>query len=177
MEEGFKDFLVKVKRAKGKKVFKIKDSFKFRDFYSRFNKAKKRDGRKIIIPIEKYRDIISECNFLLGEELLRTGNIMFPCKMGRLTINKYRVYPELDENDNLIYKAPIDWNKTLKYWYECPEAEKKKILIRVEPGDVFKLCYHRGYYVNKTVFTFSPMRTLKERLKVLIKEDKIDGLN
>ena len=176
MDEGFKDFLVEVKRAKGKKRFKIKDSFKFRDFYSKFNKAKKKAGRKIIIPIETYRDIISECNLLLREELMRTGNIILPCRMGRLTINKYQIFPKLDEHDNLIYNAPIDWHKTLKYWYECPEAKAKKILIRVNPGDIFKICYHKGYFPNREVFLFSTMRTLKERLKTLIKEDKIDGL-
>lgn len=177
MEEEFKEFLVGIKKARSKKNFKIKDSFKFRDFYSKFNKAKKKANRKIIIPIETYRDIISECNLLLREELMRTGNIILPCKMGRVTINKYEVYPKLDDHDNLIYNAPIDWHKTLKYWYECPEAKKKKILIRVNPGDIFKIRYHKGYFPNRELFLFSPMRTLKERLKALIKENKIDGLN
>jgi len=175
-DQDYREFLVDIKKARTKKDFKIKHSFRLLNNYRKFIAAKKRNKLKMIISYADYSKIINKFNGYLVDELFKGKVIRFPADMGSIRILRYKLEPKLDENDNLVYKAPINWDRTLKYWYECPEAKERKILIRVEPGYTYKINYVKGGFTNKEYFLFSPMRTLKSKLKAKVVENKLETL-
>jgi hypothetical protein len=38
---------------------------------------------------------------------------------------------------------PIDWDKTLKLWYEDEEAYKQRTLIKMEEKEIYKVHYNK----------------------------------
>lgn len=61
---------------------------------------------------------------MLAEALIEGKEVKFPNRMGRLEIRKYYIEPYLNDKEELVYKAPVHWGETLKFWYENPEAYK-----------------------------------------------------
>lgn len=49
--------------------------------------------------------------------------------MGRIELRKYDVRINLD-GEKVKTNLPIDWDKTLKLWYEDEEAYKEKHLLK-----------------------------------------------
>ena len=72
---------------------------------------------------------------------------------------------------------PIDWDRTLKLWYEDEESYKNKTLIKVEEKEIYKIYYNRNVaeFTNKSFYQFDINRELKKRLKQNIKEGKLDA--
>ena len=98
--------------------------------------------------------------------------------MGRLEIRKTAGEIRLDAKGNLVTNLPIDWDRTLKLWYEDEESFNAKTLIKVEEKEIFKVYYNRGKanYINKSFYEFSVNRELKKRLKQNIKDRKIEAM-
>lgn len=179
MEDNYQEFVLKVKKARTKKTFKISGSTGMLKYYRYFNKHKTgnpRKNRDYILSFNEYSEIITRCNNKLCENLLMGKKTTLPLGLGTLYINKVKMEPKLDDNDNLIYKASIDWNTTLRYWYETPEAYAKRIIIRRDPGYLYKIHYVKGYYKNRRFFDFSPMRSLKIQLRDAIEKNNLDTL-
>ena len=74
-----------------------------------------------------------------------------------------------------ISRAPIDWDATLKLWYESPEDKENKTLVKTEKRDIFKVVYNKKNvnYNNNSLIMFSPTRTLKTKIKEELKEGYI----
>ena len=72
---------------------------------------------------------------------------------------------------------PIDWDRTLKLWYEDKEAFKNKTLIKVEEKEIYKVYYNRNIaeYKNKSFYQFNINKDLKRKLKQTIKEGSLDA--
>ena len=111
-------------------------------------------------------------NEALRDELIRTGRLKFPCKMGVLEVRKH---PAVITSDGKTIKTnlPIDWDATLKLWYEDKESLEDKTLVRVNVPEIFRVCYSkvRADYNNKHFYQFSTNRELKKLLKHVIKTD------
>ena len=179
MDQDYANFIVKIKKANTKKKFKITGSFGMLHYYRYFNKHKSVKYHKFSeysLSFDRYSEIITACNQKLVQNLLSGKKTTLPCRLGTLYILKYDIQPRLDANDNLIYKAPIDWNKTLEFWYKTPEAYEKKITIRRDPGYFYKIIYVKGYFKNRPFIEFSSMRKLRQDLKNNIIENKLDAL-
>lgn len=82
--------------------------------------------------------------------------------MGRLEIRKY---PTIITTDGKKVKTnlPIDWQATLKLWYEDEECMKNKQLVRINIPEIFRVHYNRNKanYNNKSFYQFSTNRELK----------------
>lgn len=57
--------------------------------------------------------------------------------MGRLELRKYDAKIYLKDN-KVVTNLPIDWDKTLRLWYEDKESYDNRTLVRMEEKEVFK---------------------------------------
>jgi hypothetical protein len=115
-------------------------------------------------------------NNYLADNLLRGKDIKLPHKMGQLELRKYDARFTI-ENGKVKTNLPIDWDKTLKLWYEDEESYKSKTLIKMEEKEIFKVYYnkHLADYNNQVFYEFNINRDIKRRLKQRIREGKIDA--
>lgn len=176
MDEGLKEFTKRIKKVSGPRVHKITNSYGVYDAYKYYRKHKPND-KKYVLTESQFFAIIRGIHNKMVEHLLKGGEIKFPLRMGGIELRKYKVEPRLDENGKLIYKAPIDWNATLKCWYEHEEAFKNKILIKVESRESYKIHYtkNRAQFINKTFFYYRANRTLKNRVSQAARENKLEA--
>ena len=117
-------------------------------------------------------------NNIISEELINGRDIIFPNNMGRLELRKYNRKVSLDKDNKIKTNLPINWDKTLKLWYEDKESYSNKTLVRVESNEIFTVYYNKGKanYSNKSFYEFNVNRNLKQRLKNRIKVSKVDAL-
>ena len=124
----------------------------------------------------EFYSIIRKVNDYLAESFLQGNDIKLPHRMGRIELRKYDVRINLD-GEKVKTNLPIDWDRTLKLWYEDEEAYKEKTLVKVEEKEIFKVYYNKQLadYNNQVFYEFNVNRELKKRLKQRIKEGKLDA--
>ena len=74
----------------------------------------------------EFYSIIRKVNEYLADSLLRGHDIVLPHKMGRIEVKKYEARITLEGN-KVKTNLPIDWDRTLKLWYEDEESYKNKL--------------------------------------------------
>lgn len=157
----FEEYIKKIKKVYYPKNTKLNSNFICRDYHKFY---KTLDLKYPIVNRDLYRNVISDINILLIEELFNNRVIKLPLKFGSIEIVKGNIKKPI-ENGKIKYR--VDWNKTLKLWYEDKEAESNKILIRRVEKEIFKINYNtsKARYINKTYYSFIPVRSIKQRLK------------
>lgn len=172
------EFKSNIKRNKEKRVYKIKDSLDLRKIYRGLNKEKWY-GNKAGITITQFQRIISSVNLLLAESLLEGHTINFPYRMGKIVIIKRKPSDTIDEQGKLKTSRAIDWDKTIKLWYEDEKAHKDKILVRCMDKERFYINYdkRKASYNNNMFFEFRANRSLKNKLKERIESTGIDAMD
>ena len=122
-----------------------------------------------VVSEDTYSKIIRRINELLIEELLQGQIINLPYNMGNiiLTSKQSKVFMK---NGKLVRTAPINWEETLKLWYENSKAFNKKIRVRNLPSTIYRIryCKSRVSFKNQQYYRFIPCRTLKLKLKELL---------
>ena len=80
-------------------------------------------------------------------------------------------------NGKIKNNMPIDWDQTLKLWYEDAEAFKNKTLVRLRETEPFKVVYNRirATYKNKAFYNLKLNRDLKVRIKKKIRSGTLDA--
>lgn len=123
-----------------------------------------------------FYSIIRGINNCLAEELIKGNDINLPYRLGRLEVRKYPVRMSID-GDKVKTNLPIDWDTTLKLWYEDEDAYKNKVLIKQDVKEIFNVIYNRNKaaYNNKSYYEFSINRDIKRRMKQQIKEGKLNA--
>ena len=126
----------------------------------------------------EFYSIIRKVNEYLADSLLRGHDIVLPHKMGRIEVKKYEARITLEGN-KVKTNLPIDWDRTLKLWYEDEESYKNKTLIKMEEKEIFKVCYNKlkADFNNKSFYQFDINRDLKRRLKQQIKNGALDAFS
>lgn len=171
----FEDFRKSVLKVKSQRNHKIKGSLGVRDAFKWLQKNKLLNiGRSL--KEEEFYKIIRTVNNLLAKELLKGKDVKLPQKMGMLEVRKYDTYVRLQDG-KIKTNRKVDWNATLKLWYENEEAKEEKLLVRLEDKEVFKIFYNRmiANYKNKTLFQFKPHRELSIKVREAGKEGIIDA--
>lgn len=165
------EFRSRVRRVTGPRVHKVTGSWGVYDAFKWYRKNKP-EGKKYILNESQYFTIVREVNKLLREELYKGNELVFPHKLGKLEVRKYPAIITT-EGKKVKTNLPIDWNATLKLWYEEPEYYKSKTLIRINVPEIFRIYYNKtkANYNNKSFYQFSPNRELKLGLKHTIKTD------
>lgn len=123
-----------------------------------------------------YSTIIKAINTYYAQQLSLGNEIKLPHKMGVIELRKYKPTLKID-NGKLINTLPVDWDRTLKLWEEDEYSRNKKILIKTEVKEIFRIVYNKktANYKNKSFFNFKANRELKYNLKNNIKEGAIDA--
>lgn len=174
-EISYEEFRSIVNKVKGTRVHKVKNSYGVYDGYKFYRKTKPKE-HKYVLNESQYFSIIREINKLLADLLSRGEDVVLPCRLGRLEIRKYKANIVLEGN-KIKTNLPIDWDRTLKLWYEDEESYKNKTLIKVEEKEIFKVYYNKNLanFSHKSFYTFHVNRDIKRKLKHNIKEGMVDS--
>lgn len=135
-----------------------------RTFYKYYNSIKPKVANYVVGEL-LYFDILNRVNLEI-EELLLQGNIVkLPSVFGELSI-RMKILKVGIKNGKLFNKKPIDWENTLKLWYEDEEAAKSKKLVKIETDVSYRLYYPkiRAKYKNKSCISMRSNRHFRARM-------------
>lgn len=175
-QSDYKEFINDLKGVKDNRHHKITKSYGVYDYYKRYRKNKPKDA-EFRLTESQYFSIIRKINQHLATAILSEGSVKLPCSMGKIELRRYKIEPKIDQDGKLVYKAPIDWDATLKLWYEDKEEYDKKTLIKIISKDNFRIIYNKNnaQYANKSFFSFNINRELKKNIYEAAKDGIIDG--
>lgn len=171
----WKEFRTSVCHLNEHRTHKVSGSLGVYDAYKFLRKRKWLNIGRPLTEHEFY-SIIRKVNDYLADSFLHGNDIKLPHRMGRIELRKYDVRVSFD-GEKVKTNLPIDWDRTLKLWYEDEEAYENKTLVKAEEKEIFKVYYNRQLadYNNQSFYEFNVNRELKKRLKQRIKEGKIDA--
>lgn len=155
---------------------KIKDSMGVYDFYKMLRKNHWPGIGKPVQSHDFYR-IVRGINKLLAQEIVLGNIVKFPCRMGQLELRRIKLGVRMKKG-KLRISYPINWDKTLKLWYEDEEAKQQKILLRDEDKNNFSVKYKKraANYSNKIYYQFQVNREIKVALVHRMKEGLVESL-
>ena len=178
MINSYKDFKSVIQGLQNTRTHKITNSLGVYDAYKYIRKNKWFDIGRPLTEHEFYQ-IIRKVNNYLAEELVNGNDITFPNRMGKLELRKRNSLPVIDKNGSLKVTYAIDWDSTLKLWYDDEEAFNSKTLVKLPERNIFRVKYNKdsANYENKSFIEFQINRDIKTRLKQKIKNNEIDAFN
>lgn len=159
------------------RTHKVRNSVGIYDGYKFFRKNGY-GSTKYRLSESQYFSITRKINDLLAISLSNGEDVILPFRMGRLEIRKTVGEIKLNKEGKLVNNLPIDWDRTLKLWYEDEDSFNNKVIIKLEENEIFKVYYNRGKanFNNKSFYEFNINRDLKKRLKQNIKDRKIEAM-
>ena len=165
------EFLNSIKKVDGPRKHDVTGSWGVYDAYKWYRKHKP-TGKEYVLTESQYFSIIRRVNLALRDELFAGRDIKFPSKMGQLEVRKYSATITTD-GKKIKTNLPIDWDATLKLWYEDKKCYEDKTLVRINVPEIYKVVYNKNKanYNNKSFYQFTPNRELKLGLKHSIKEN------
>lgn len=165
VRETLKEFKLRKKFPKNRKTeYAIRGSWGSYDFYKYYRKTKPEDPKYILTEGQFY-DLFRMVNERLVDNLINTGELEFPYRMGSLIVKKQEVGSYIDHEGKRKTNRSVDWNKTLELWYDDEEEYKKKTLLYIEcPRIVIKYDKRNAIYKNKYYYEFHPNREIKKRV-------------
>ena len=178
MINSYKDFKSVIQGLQNTRTHKITNSLGVYDAYKYIRKNKWFNIGRPLTEHEFYQ-IIRKVNNYLAEELVNGNDITFPNRMGKLELRKRNSLPVIDKNGSLKVTYAIDWDSTLKLWYDDEEAFNSKTLVKLPERNIFRVKYNKdsANYENKSFMEFQINRDIKTRLKQKIKNNEIDAFN
>ena len=152
--------------ADRKKEYNIRNSWGVYDFYKYYRKNKPKDPKFVISDVQYYA-IFRRVNELLVDSLVRTGELEFPYRMGRLEVLKRTFKSWIAPNGKRVTSRKVNWDKTLELWYNDEESYKNKTLLYFEDDDRLLIRYNksRAVFRNKYYYEFKPSRDIDRRVK------------
>jgi hypothetical protein len=96
--------------------------------------------------------------------------------MGTIELRQYPVN-YCFKNGKVRTNLPVDWNKTLKLWYEDKESYKNKTLVKMEKKTLFKIYHNKEKcrVPNYYFYTFNINRNIIKRLGTLSDEGLVQA--
>lgn len=171
-----KDFKDSVLKRNKSKTSKIRNSWGSYDAYKSIRKHQWYDIGRPLKEGEFY-SIVRRVNNLLAENLSNGETVVFPSRLGKLELRKSMRGASIVDN-RLHVTYPVNWDETIKLWYEDQQARQDKVLLRNEEKYVFrvKYCKHDAAFENKVFYSFTLNRRIKKALKEKINRGEIDTL-
>lgn len=173
----FEDFIKSVKKVKNERHHKVSNSYGTKDAFHYYRKIRPNDNKYVLTDCQ-YLKIIRTINNHLRDRLIRGEDVILPERMGTLEIRKST--NKLGFKDGqLVIKYPVNWEATLKLWYDNPQCKAKKQLVRQESSETFRLHYNKNkaLYNNKSFYEFTTNRTIKLGLKKNIKLNNLEAFS
>ena len=126
-----------LKRNVPKKDVKNLKKFGMRDYYKNFKKS------GITMEYSDYSKIFEEISLFKKEIFYKTGVLHLPFNLGIFYLRRMEFKPGLKDGE-VVYSAPIDWKRTLEYWYKNPQAKEEKKTIKINPCVKFISRFKKG---------------------------------
>lgn len=176
--ESLIEFKKRVRKATEHHKHKIRNSLGVYDGYKYYRKNKPSD-KKYILSESQYFAIVRQMNNLLADEIIKGNEIKLPHRMGTIEVRKYEKSVKIGDDGEVKTNLPIDWDNTLKLWYEDEEAYKDKTLLRLDEQEIYKIIWNKenANFNNRSFYELVFNRDLKLRLKHNIKEGITDALH
>lgn len=173
---GYDEFTAEVCRKGKAKQAKVRGSWGVYDSYKHIRKNKWYDIGRPLKEGEFY-SIIRKVNDIFADEVSKGETVVFPSRMGKLELRKSERGVSI-VGGKLKVTYPVDWEGTLRLWYEDEEARRNKTLLRNENRWIYHVRYnkHDATYENKTFYEFTLNRFIKKALKDNIIKGGIDTL-
>lgn len=178
MSQEYDDYIKEVKKVWGPREHRITNSFGIYDAFKFYRKNKLPD-KKFVLTDSEYYEINRKCTQYLLEHLLRYSKVPLPLKFGDIELRSRALEgPKIDEWGRYINKAPIDWDATLKLWFEHEDARVNKILVRSNTKEITRILYlkRNAKYKHQRYVLFQPARSIKLLLKSLLEKGLIEGI-
>lgn len=178
VEAAWQKFRKEITKQEGKnrKKFKVSGSWGIYDAYKYIRKNKWYDIGRPVTEKEFYA-IVRQVNNKLANEISVGNTVVFPSKMGKLELRKDQ-RGVFFNNGKMKITYPVDWQATLKLWFEDEEAREKKLLIRRNSKCVYKVHFdkYNATFNNKIFYDFTLNRFIKKKLKNNINSGLIDSV-
>lgn len=171
----YREFKKEVQKVDNARIHKVTGSIGVYQGYKYIRKNKWYDIGRPLKEGEFYR-IIRRINEYLANELVNGNEIKLPHRLGTLEIRKKPSRLSIVDG-KLVTNLPIDWDATLKLWYEDKESFENKTLVRIESEEIFKVYYNKkdANYRNKSYYEFKPNRLIQRNLAKNIREGNLDA--
>lgn len=171
----FEDFIKEIKKVNKERHHKVTNSYGSKDAFHYYRKIRPVDSKYVLTDCQ-YLKIIRLINDELRQTLIEGKDVLLPERMGRLELRKSKNSIKFVDN-KLKTNLPVNWDATLKLWYDNPSSKNKKQLVRQETIETYRVYYNRNKanYNNKSFYEFSTNREIKLGLKKNIKLNKIDA--
>lgn len=172
---GMEEFKREVKGVNKKRVHKVNNSFGTREAF-KYYRAHRPKKHEYVLTSQQFLHIVRQVNNILRDNLSNGEDVVFPERMGQLELRK-RVPSSTIENGKFKTNLPIDWDATLKLWYEDKESYEQKRLVRHEAREVYRVFYNKynATYDNKSFYQFNTNRELKLRIKKGVQEERLSA--
>lgn len=169
------DFINKVKKVSDKRIHKVKNSYGVYDYFKYYRKNRPKSAEYVLTE-SQYFAIIRRVNEYIVDSIIKGEDVILPYRLGKIELRKISTYINF-EGGKIRTNLAVDWDKTLKLWYEDSEAYKAKTLIKSEDKSIYKIHYNKvsADYTNKSFFKIDFNRDFKRRLKINIRENSIDA--
>lgn len=169
-------FSAQVRRAGSSHHHKITNSYGVYHYYKFYRKNKPKE-KQYVLTESQYFAIIRKVNTALAELFVRGKEVSFPMRMGTIELRKTIKAPRIGPDGKVVYNTMIDWDSTIKLWYEDPESYKNKVLVKQESKEIFKTFYNKSKatFDNKSMYLFQLNKELKRELSKNIKRGQIDA--
>ena len=117
-------------------------------------------------------------NNLLAEEVANGGTVVFPSRMGKLELRKFERGVSIGKDGKLKIGYPINWQETIRLWFEDAEEKEKKTLVRKNVPFTYHIWYdkYNATYSNKSMYQFKLNRFIRYALKDNVEKGIIDPL-
>lgn len=170
----FQKFRETILKVKDNRNHKIKGSI---GVYAAYKWLRKNKWLNIPRPLTEHEfySIIRRINSYLAEELLKGNDINLPCRMGKIEVRK--VNKKIVFKNGKLVSLPIDWDTTLKLWYEDKEAYDDRQLVYDESKQSYRILYNvsTANYNNKIFYQFTLNREIKLKIREKLKEGALDA--
>lgn len=176
MKDSYDLFLKKVKNVNNTRKHKVKKSYGTYDAFKYYRKIRPKYKKYVLKDVE-YFNIIRTINNKIRDCLSLGKEVKLPCYMGILTICKEDRGVSIDSKGKVHNNYPVDWQKTLKLWYDDPEAYNNKILVKNPVKELYNLIYRKSKakFKNQLYYSFAFNRALKIKLKQNINEGLVEA--
>ena len=171
----YNEFLKDIKKVSNERHHKVNNSYGSKDAFHYYRKIKPNDSKYVLTDCQ-YLKIIRLINDELRKSLIEGKDVLLPERMGRLELRKSKNSIKFVDG-KLKTNLPVNWDATLKLWYNNPFSKNKKQLVRQETIETYRVYYNKNKanYNNKSFYEFSTNREIKLGLKKNIKLNKIDA--
>lgn len=171
----FDRFIKEIKKVNSERHHKVSNSYGSKDAFHYYRKIKPDDSKYVLTDCQ-YLKIIRLINNHFRELLIEGKDVILPEKMGRLEVRKTTNTIKFVDG-KLQVTHPVNWNATLKLWYDNPYSKNKKQLVREETLETFRVHYNKNKanYNNKSFYEFSTNREIKVGLKNNINKNRIEA--